>query len=162
MPSILRNSLTLQDINRFWSKVSQSSGDNCWLWLASTNREGYGYFYFNYAMFKAHRVSWIIAYGDIAPGMLILHRCDNPSCVNPSHLFSGTNQDNTNDKKAKGREHHPVGAKNPNCKLTEADVLKIREVYGEGFTTQAELSRRYKISVTHVRFILNRKSWANI
>ena len=88
-------------MERFWAKVDKS-GD-CWLWTASKTKEGYGYFRFDGAMRKAHRMSWLLTNGEIPEGMLVCHTCDNPSCVNPKHLWLGTNRDNMDDMNAKGR-----------------------------------------------------------
>lgn len=88
-------------MQRFWNKVEKTDG--CWLWTASKNRQGYGYFRFDGKMMKAHRMAWLLVHGEIPEGMLVCHTCDNPSCVNPEHLWLGTNQDNQNDMNAKGR-----------------------------------------------------------
>ena len=90
---------------RFWSKVSKSDG--CWLWVAFRDRNGYGRFGTS-ALNRstlAHRTSYSLTFGDIPEGMHVLHKCDNPPCVNPDHLFLGTDKDNAQDCKAKGR--HP-------------------------------------------------------
>jgi hypothetical protein len=94
-------------VARFWAKVRK--GDGCWEWQASRNSSGYGWFRFGPQGSRtptgAHRVSYVLTKGPIPEGMQVLHRCDNPPCVNPSHLFLGTNDDNHADKVAKGR--HP-------------------------------------------------------
>ncbi len=91
-------------MNRFWSKVEKRAPDECWEWTARKDRAGYGEFHLCGKTSKAHRVSYSISnpLEDIN-GMCVLHKCDNPSCVNPSHLFSGTHQDNVADKCAKNR-----------------------------------------------------------
>ena len=87
---------------RFWRRVRKT--DSCWLWVGSTNRDGYGRFDSGGKVYKgSHRYSWELSFGEIPNGLLCLHRCDTPACVNPEHLFLGTNQDNTDDKIAKGR-----------------------------------------------------------
>lgn len=96
---------------RFWSKVDKSAGDNaCWLWTASTtHRYGQISTYQNgkRKITQAHRVAWVIFNcADIPPGMFVCHHCDNPTCVNPMHLFVGTAQDNVDDKMRKGRGNH--------------------------------------------------------
>jgi hypothetical protein len=94
---------------RFWPKVDRSGGpDACWPWTATVRSDGYGMIDVGGKMVGAHRVSWEIANGPIPVGgdyhgTCVLHRCDNPLCVNPSHLFLGTNDDNTKDRDAKGR-----------------------------------------------------------
>lgn len=93
-------------MNRFWSKVDKGDDGewgSCWLWTARTNHFGYGEFWFRKTIHKAHRVAWILVNGEIPDGLCVLHRCDNPSCVNPEHLWLGTKCDNNRDKAEKGR-----------------------------------------------------------
>lgn len=92
---------------RFWAKVDKSG--NCWTWTAFKNPKGYGLMGHVQADGNqmAHRVSWVMANGEIPAGMLVLHRCDNPSCVRPDHLFLGTAQDNADDMMRKGRGYFP-------------------------------------------------------
>lgn len=94
--------------DRFWSKVVKT--DTCWIWIGagSTSKKGYGQIRLPGAKGRqtsAHRVSWILHRGEIPIGLDVLHKCDNPPCVNPDHLFLGTNQDNVNDKVSKGRQY---------------------------------------------------------
>ena len=86
---------------RFWSKVHKTEG--CWLWTASRRRDGYGYISVYGMMSAAHRVAWRLSYGDIPPGLFVLHHCDNKVCVRPDHLFLGTQKDNVHDAISKGR-----------------------------------------------------------
>ncbi|HXJ61904.1 MAG TPA: HNH endonuclease signature motif containing protein [Verrucomicrobiae bacterium] len=88
-------------IQRFWSKVEVS--DDCWLWTSDRKDTGYGQFHYLGKTSRAHRVAWILSYGDIPPGLNVLHTCDNPPCVRPDHLFLGTTKDNIEDKVTKGR-----------------------------------------------------------
>jgi hypothetical protein len=88
-------------MDSFWNKVNKTSG--CWIWTAA-NKDGYGR-YSNSGY--AHRISWEMHFGKIPAGMFVCHKCDNPPCVNPDHLFLGTNQDNVNDMRAKGRGSKP-------------------------------------------------------
>jgi hypothetical protein len=109
-------------LEMFESKVYYSL-DGCHYWLASINKKGYGNFRINKSrsMGKAHRASYVLYKGEIPKGMQVLHRCDNPSCVNPNHLFLGTNSDNVADKVAKNRQHRPIGNLNPNSKAYRAN-----------------------------------------
>lgn len=102
---------------RFWAKVHKHPGDGCWVWTASVIRSGYGRFGLQGAGARtvgAHRFSFELANGPIPDGMCICHRCDNPKCVRPSHLFLGSFSDNTRDAINKGRRSCWVGPNNPN------------------------------------------------
>lgn len=88
--------------SRFWTKVSVKLPDDCWEWKANTGK-GYGMFWFGKVPMMAHRLSWIMLRGDIPEGMNVLHKCDNRKCVNPNHLFIGTQSDNVQDMIRKGR-----------------------------------------------------------
>lgn len=92
-------------VDRFWSKVVIPSIEGCWEWQASTSGDGYGAFKVSGRQFASHRVSWIIAYGEIPAGAWVLHTCDNILCVNPAHLFMGGNSLNQLDSSRKGRQH---------------------------------------------------------
>lgn len=93
-------------IDRFMEKVSPEPNTGCWLWSGSSCDKGYGMFNLNGKTVRAHRLSYEIHNGKIAEGMHILHKCDNPCCVNPEHLSVGTNHDNVKDKLSKRRDHN--------------------------------------------------------
>ncbi len=91
------------DRERFWSKVDQTA-EGCWLWQGTMLRQGYGCFKIAGKMYKAHRVAYLYAVGPISRGLVVCHSCDNPWCVKPDHLFTGTHQDNSSDTVRKGRQ----------------------------------------------------------
>ena len=109
---------------RFMRQVDVRGPDECWPWRGGVNRDGYGRIYFDGDTHNAHRAAWLITYGKIPKGKFVCHRCDNPACVNPSHLFLGTATSNMEDRDAKGRQ-----AKGEQCglsKLTDEEIAVIR------------------------------------
>jgi hypothetical protein len=107
---------------RFLGHVKIRIG-KCWIWFGSKDPCGYGRFLFDGKNRTTHRVSWLIYKGDIPDGLQVLHRCDTPSCVNPAHLFLGTQKDNMQDCKRKGR----TGKKGAKRKLSDEQITKIRK-----------------------------------
>lgn len=107
---------------KFWAKAALDDKDVCWPWRGTKNTQGYGWIRFQGGNWRAHRLAWVFTVGKIPEGMLVCHKCDNPSCCNPKHLFLGTHRDNSLDKYAKGRDNtrskthcksgHPYDAKN--------------------------------------------------
>lgn len=148
---------------RFWEKVDkETTPTGCWVWIAFRHpKNGYGRIIVNGRVEQAHRVSWRIALGE--PGELqVLHKCDNPPCVRPDHLFLGTHQENMDDKVAKDRQTHigaPTGAENGMAKLTGPCVEEIRAKYSDGLATQKELGRQFGVSRTTISLIVNNKRW---
>jgi len=118
-------SLTERNKANFWEKVDKNgplpdqsnphySGlGQCWLWKATLDSNGYGMIAIRRRMKKAHRVSWAISFGNTLENMCVLHKCDNPACINPQHLFLGTLKDNAEDREKKGRGNHPSGEDHP-------------------------------------------------
>lgn len=144
--------------DKFWSHVEKSN--DCWNWVGGKDGGGYGCF--SSSMMKerkSHRISWILHYGEIPNGMHILHHCDNPSCVNPNHLFIGKNVDNVRDKIRKGRIGDFSGTRNGMCKLTENEVLNIRKLHDEGVSYRM-LSKKFNIGMTQIGRIIRKESWA--
>ena len=144
---------------RFDAKVLRFGG--CWLWTANKNNNGYGQLWFRRKLHLAHRLSWLIHFGPIPPGVCVLHRCDTPACVNPGHLFLGTQNDNVVDCLEKGRARRAVGEKHPSAKLSEAQVLSIRRACSEGVPF-AELARQYSVHPTTIADIHSRKKWKHL
>ena len=136
---------------RFWAKVNKDAPNGCWLWTACIVSGGYGIFRFEDRGQAAHRIAWKLLIGPIPNGLQICHNCpggDNPACVNPDHLFLGTQKDNIQDCIAKGRWNPPkiFGESNPNHKLSIPDVTLIRELASQGISFR-EIGRRF--GVTH-------------
>lgn len=137
-------------------EVDLSDPDGCWLWNRRVGTFGYGMVSFNGANVGAHRLMYQLRVGPIPEGMFVCHRCDNPPCCNPEHLFLGTTEDNTSDKMTKGREAR--GEMVNTCKLTEADVLAIRADPRK----YADICNDYGIGMSQVSRIKRRESWKHI
>lgn len=151
-----------KDIERFWSKVKIGQDDECWEWTASKHK-GYGCIKIKDKFITSSRLSWMIHFGEIPEGLSVCHKCDNPLCVNPDHLFLGTHQDNMNDMMNKGRSNcigvNQVGEKNKHAKLTWDDVYTIRRLYSEGNETLKSLGNRYGVHLATIGYIIQNKSW---
>ncbi|MCK5341972.1 MAG: HNH endonuclease [Candidatus Heimdallarchaeota archaeon] len=143
-------------LDRFWEKVNIKGPDECWDWIAKHKVGRYGRFHLNNKDEMAHRFSWVIHNGQIPEEMDVLHHCDNPSCVNPAHLFLGTHQDNMRDALRKGRLQ--VGETCHRSKLTEKQVLEIRS----SSESPIILAKRHGICDRNIHYIKNRETWKHI
>ena len=154
----------MDDTQFFWTLVHVGNPLICWPWKGSRDGKGYGRLLRpKYLKNKgAHRIAYALTFGNIKSGLHICHRCDNPICCNPFHLFEGTQKDNIQDAANKGRINKPVGDQNPSSKLTESQVLEIRALYHRNKISQRELARRFHISQRQIWGILRRKAWSHI
>jgi len=151
---------------RLMAKVDKSQDPlGCWVWRGGKASAGYGHIRSRGTIIQTHRLSWELMNGPIPEGMYVCHRCDNPPCVNPDHLFLGTGADNVNDKMAKGRYRKGApcrGESNNKAKLTTAQVLQIRKEYQPRVVIMTHLASRFGVCRDTIRKILNRKLWSHI
>jgi len=146
-------------LSRFWDKVRKSNV--CWIWEGARVGAGYGSFRVGGRKGKsllAHRVSYVIEHGDIPDGCLVCHRCDNPACVRPEHLFAGSHKDNSQDMERKGRTGRCYGKRNGKATFTFEQAEEVRGLRREGMTYRA-LASRFGIANKTVYDILRRRIW---
>lgn len=132
----------------------------CWIWMKSLNKDGYGQTWFEGTNHPAHRVAYRLFVGPIPEGLFVLHSCDTPACVNPAHLRAGTQLENIADAYTRGRKDDR-GSSNGWSKLTDAQVLEIRERWRRG-ETQTSLARRFPVCQSHISDIVNRLVWRHL
>lgn len=171
----MRSTLSASLGDRFWPKVVQ--GEGCWLWRGTkqTGPDGYGRMKVNGRYVSAHRVSWYLSYGEHPKDLNVLHACDTPACVRPSHLFLGTLADNNRDMVMKGRvaagdRHgtatHPEsttkGERSGHAKLTAEEVIAIRRLYKGGGCTYLALALRFGVKLATVSDIIRRRTWSHV
>jgi len=144
-------------IERFMEKVTPNS-QGCWIWTAS-QRDAYGDFWLPDRMHKAHRVSYMLFVGPIPDQMDVLHSCDNPLCVQPEHLWLGTDKDNAADRDMKGRSVYVSGERHGSAKLSQKQVEEIRKKYQRFINGYTILSREYGVGRGAIRDIIKNKTW---
>lgn len=147
--------------DRFWAKVEKTDG--CWNWKGAMNAGGYGSFGVEGVTYLAHRLSWGMSNKTDPAGLYVCHRCDNPRCVRPDHLFLGTATDNVNDRdsKRRGRWRGRPGTTNSLAKLTDDSVRKMRRRQSDG-ASYTDLAREFGVTRMVAWRICQRRSWAHV
>lgn len=154
----------LSVIERFWANVDKSDESSCWLWKGPLNNKGYGMFNVKWEgadtskwkSFLAHRFSWLLERGPIIDDICILHHCDTPPCINPWHLFDGTQADNALDKVSKGRQRS--GETVPNGKLTLEQARQIKTMLASE-VKQKDIASALGVNLWLVKDISRGKTW---
>ena len=166
------------DIDHFWDYVDKMPGygpsGDCWIWkgmIQLGKRGGYGHLVVNGKIKKSHRISWELQHGRIPDGLQVLHRCDIRACVNPNHLFLGTNKDNVDDKIAKGRHlrgeeasrysNPKRGEEQANAKFSDEKVLEMRKLYQSGLSIK-EIATMIGERQNVVNMIVHGRRWAHL
>lgn len=139
-------------MKRFWAKVNKT--ETCWLWTASTGSNGYGQIMIEKRPRRTHRVSWELTYGPIDDNISVLHKCDDRLCVNPEHLFLGSQAQNIADMVQKRRHYTP--------KLDESKVLEIRRLFATGNCDRATLASTFDVDKKTINNVIHRKQWKHI
>lgn len=146
--------------DHFWGLVEKSS--TCWEWAGWRNPEGYGGLRIEGQTRElAHRVAWVMYQGAIPGGLCVLHKCDNPPCVRPCHLFLGTWGDNNRDTHQKGRARPARGERSGTSKLTEDQVHEIRSLSEEG-VSGVDLAHRFNVTSATISNIIHRITWKHL
>ncbi len=149
---------------RFWDRVSSGRPDECWPYIGKTNgKKGYGVVYVvnkpKRVTMGSHRAAWIMTFGNVDRKIFICHKCDNPICCNPNHLFAGTPKDNASDCSKKGRMH--FGEKAGRAKLTSEKVRTIRQLFKDGESMNS-LAKKFEVSHPSIRMVVIGRSWPHI
>lgn len=160
---------TIPAVIRFWSRVNKTEG--CWLWTSTTSTAGYGYIDDNKRRYQSSVYSWMIHNGPVPDGLFVLHKCDNTACVNPDHLFLGTQNDNVQDCIKKGRFNYgsrgKKGEKHHGARVTEEQVRDIRRRYTKGRGryqrgNSHELAVEFGLTQAQVLNIAKHKQWSHV
>jgi len=143
-----------------WYSFYPDGEEGCWCWSGGKTWDGYGKVRWKGKTYRAHRLSYEAYHQETIPkGKLVLHTCDERTCINPAHLFIGTHKDNMHDMKKKGRQ--TFGTSNPTSKLTEENVLEIRHRLCKGQTNR-EIAKVYGVSNSTISQINTRKIWKHV
>ena len=144
---------------RLFSKTKPTTA-GCLQYTGKITKDGYGTIKIAGKSISAHRASYQSVYGSIPAGLYVCHKCDNPLCINPFHLFAATHRENMADMRRKGRSR--VGEKNHKVKLSESEVIEIRTRYSQGNVTQIRLAQEYGIGETQVWRIIHNIKWKHL
>lgn len=151
-----------KDRARFWKRVHVRGDGVCWPWRLRGDKDGYGSFKLRGKTRRAHRIAFVLHYGYEPGSLLVCHRCDNPPCCNPAHLFLGTIDDNNQDSIRKGRRRYARGSALPHAKLTEVTAKRIVMLYRSGGYTQSQLAAMFGIVPSGVSALVRGVAWRHV
>jgi hypothetical protein len=134
---------------------------DCWEWQGQVMANGYGVVFYDGRKRLAHRVMYELTHGPVDNGLFCCHRCDNPRCVNPKHIFLGTHKENMADMDSKGRRRAAKGERQHKAKLTDGEVLEIRRLYAAGVTI-TEIARRFPVTPASIGAIVHGRTWRHL
>lgn len=161
MPIITRHLTEISEKHKanFWAKIIKREDSDCWDWSGFKDKNGYPRMVVNKNPLRGNRISYLIHFGFLTPGKLILHSCDNPSCCNPSHLSEGSPKDNTDDRERRGRS--AKGQKIKRSKLTEDQVKNIRDLRSKG-ASYSNLCDQFGVNITAVFSVVHHLTWKHV
>ena len=152
---------TLKD--RFWEKVDVCGSDNCWEWEATKTSKGYGVFSVDGKARYATHVLFYLRHNYWPPkGRTANHHCDNTGCMNPRHLYLGTQKSNARDREERGRGNHAKGEHNGKAKLTEKEVRTIKHILKQGIMLQSEIGEMFDVGCRQISYINTGKNWSHV
>jgi hypothetical protein len=155
-------SLSIKERLLAYSTIDPETG--CRVWIRYKDKQGYGFLHVGGRkgeVQKVHRLMWQVTFGEVAPGLMVRHMCNNPSCINVEHLALGTNQDNMDDKVRAGRQARIQGSKHSEAKLTEDQVRSIRNLHSSGLS-YSQIAKLFGISKPNVAGIVRRERWSHV
>ena len=134
----------------------------CWEWTRFRTKDGYGHMRYKGRMVESHRLALMLTDRPIPDGHEVMHLCDNPPCINPDHLTTGTHAENVADMVAKGRRAVMRGTSNPRARVTDADVIEMRRLYAEGGGTQAQIGAMFGLGKSQAHNVISGRQWAHV
>jgi plasmid maintenance system antidote protein VapI len=145
---------------RLWPRVNKGEPDECWEWTGALTAAGYGLLTIRGKNHLAHRLAWELTNGPIPEGKHICHKCDNPACCNPSHLWAGSARDNVRDAAKKGRLMHGEG--HVFSKLTDEDIPRIHELANDSNVSRREIAEQFGVTRATITDVIYGRTWKHI
>ena len=151
-----------QTIFDVWKYINKGREDSCWECNHCPDKDGYGRMCIDYKTIKCHRLVYELTFGPIPDGLFVLHKCNNPKCCNPNHLYIGTAKENNNQCLGEGRFISSLGERNGQSKLTAQNIIDIKKLYSSGEYYQKDLGKIFGVKISQISRIINKKRWKHI